>query len=85
MTTDNQSSKDVDQRISMVTGEPKRAIRVLAMPMVISMFLIMAYNLADSIWVAGLGPNALAALGFINPLFMIVIGLGNGLGAGQCP
>ena len=82
MTTDNQSSKDVDQRISMVTGEPKRAIRVLAMPMIISMFLIMAYNLADSIWVAGLGPNALAALGFINPLFMIVIGLGNGLGAG---
>jgi putative MATE family efflux protein len=50
--------------------------------MIISMFLIMAYNLADSIWVAGLGPNALAALGFINPLFMIVIGLGNGLGAG---
>jgi putative MATE family efflux protein len=82
MTTNNQSSKDVDQRISMVTGEPKRAIRVLAMPMIISMFLIMAYNLADSIWVAGLGPNALAALGFINPLFMIVIGLGNGLGAG---
>ncbi|WP_321423328.1 MATE family efflux transporter [uncultured Methanobacterium sp.] len=82
MTTDNQSSKDVDQRISMVTGEPKRAIRVLAMPMIISMFLIMAYNLADSIWVAGLGPNALAALGFINPLFMIVVGLGNGLGAG---
>lgn len=66
----------------MVTGEPKKAIRVLAIPMIISMFLIMAYNLADSIWVAGLGPNALAALGFINPLFMIVIGLGNGLGAG---
>lgn len=82
MSTDTESSRDVDQRISMVTGEPKKAIRVLAMPMIISMFLIMAYNLADSIWVAGLGPNALAALGFINPLFMIVIGLGNGLGAG---
>ncbi|MBI5460235.1 MATE family efflux transporter [Methanobacterium sp.] len=82
MNTNTESSKDVDQRISMVTGEPKKAIRVLAVPMIISMLLIMAYNLADSIWVAGLGPNALAALGFINPLFMIVIGLGNGLGAG---
>ncbi len=82
MSTNTESSKDVDQRISMVTGEPKKAIRVLAVPMIISMLLIMAYNLADSIWVAGLGPNALAALGFINPLFMIVIGLGNGLGAG---
>ena len=82
MNSEIEKSKDVDQRISMVTGEPKKAIRVLAIPMIISMFLIMAYNLADSIWVAGLGPNALAALGFINPLFMIVIGLGNGLGAG---
>jgi len=81
MNSEIENSKGVDQRISMVTGEPKKAIRVLAIPMIISMFLIMAYNLADSIWVAGLGPNALAALGFINPLFMIVIGLGNGLGA----
>ncbi|HMK53389.1 MAG TPA: MATE family efflux transporter [Methanobacteriaceae archaeon] len=75
-------NNEVDQRISMVTGDPKKAIRVLSVPMIISMMLIMAYNLADSIWVAGLGPNALAALGFVNPIFMIVIGLGNGLGAG---
>jgi len=50
--------------------------------MIVSMLLMMVYNLADSIWVAGLGPNSLAALGFITPLFMMVIGLGNGLGAG---
>lgn len=73
---------DVDKRISMITGDPKKAIRALSVPMIISMLLLMAYNLADSIWVAGLGPNSLAALGFITPIFMIVIGLGNGLGAG---
>lgn len=78
----NKSGEDVDQRISIITGEPKRAIRVLAMPVIISMLLTMAYNLADSIWVAGLGPDALAALGFISPVFMIIIGLGTGLGAG---
>ncbi|MGZ7048025.1 MAG: MATE family efflux transporter [Methanobacterium sp.] len=79
----NHSSKgDVDKRISMITGDPKKAIRALSVPMIISMLLLMAYNLADSIWVAGLGPNALAALGFVTPIFMIVIGLGNGLGAG---
>lgn len=78
----NNSKKGVDQRIALVTGDPKKAIRVLSVPMIISMFLIMAYNLADSIWVSGLGPNALAALGFINPLFFIVIGVGNGLAAG---
>lgn len=78
----NKSKREADQRIAMITGDPKRAIRVLSVPMIISMFLIMAYNLADSIWVAGLGANALAALGFINPIFFIVIGLGNGLAAG---
>ncbi len=82
--TDNQKSigDDVDKRVSMVTGDPKRAIRILSIPMIISMLLMMAYNLVDSIWVAGLGPNSLAALGFITPVFMMVVGLGNGLGAG---
>jgi putative MATE family efflux protein len=79
----NSSNGDnVAKRISLITGDPKKAIRSLAVPMIISMLLMMAYNLADSIWVAGLGPNALAALGFITPVFMIVVGLGNGLGAG---
>lgn len=82
MNNNKEHNEQVDQRISLVTGDPKRAIRVLSVPMIISMMLIMAYNLADSIWVAGLGADALAALGFITPVFMIVIGLGNGLGAG---
>lgn len=30
--------------------------------MMISMFLFMLYNLADSIWVSGLGSKALAAM-----------------------
>lgn len=68
--------------VSVIIGDPKKAIKKLAWPMIISMFLTMAYNLADGIWVAGLGTDALAALGFVSPLFMIIVGLGNGLGAG---
>ncbi len=79
----NQSSNSsINERVSIVTGDPKKAIRTLSVPMILSMLLMMVYNLADSIWVAGLGPNSLAALGFVTPLFMMVIGLGNGLGAG---
>ena len=70
------------KNIEMITGDPKKAIIKLAIPMMISMLLIMLYNLADSIWVAGLGADALAAIGFITPLFMVLIGLGNGIGAG---
>jgi len=71
-----------NSNIELIKGDYKIAIRKLAWPMMVSMFLIMAYNLADSIWVAGLGSDALAAIGFISPLFMILIGLGNGVGAG---
>ncbi len=52
------------------------------MPIIASMFLIFANNIIDSIWVAGLGPEPLAALGYITPLFMILVGFGNGIGAG---
>ena len=71
-----------NSNIELLLGDYKVAIRKLAWPMMVSMFLIMAYNLADSIWVAGLGSDSLAAIGFITPLFMILVGLGNGIGAG---
>lgn len=75
-------SENKSKNIEMITGDPKKAITKLALPMMLSMLLIMMYNLADSVWVAGLGADALAAIGFITPLFMILVGLGNGIGAG---
>ncbi|MBE6502593.1 MAG: MATE family efflux transporter [Methanobrevibacter thaueri] len=75
-------AKKKSENIEMITGDPKKAIVKLALPMMLSMLLIMLYNIADSIWVAGLGADALAAIGFITPLFMVLVGLGNGIGAG---
>ncbi len=68
--------------IQLIRGDPKKAIVKLSIPIMASMVLVMIYNIADSIWVAGLGPEALAAIGFISPLFMILVGLGTGIGAG---
>ena len=68
--------------IELIRGDPKVAIRKLSVPTMFSMLLIMMYNLADSLWVAGLGSDALAALGFISPLFFVIVGIGNGIGAG---
>lgn len=75
-------TKNKNENVDLIRGNPKKAIRKLSVPMMVSMLLIMAYNLADSIWVAGLGVDALAALGFITPLFLIIVGLGNGIGSG---
>ncbi|KZX16879.1 multidrug export protein MepA [Methanobrevibacter cuticularis] len=76
------SADNKNDNISIVTGDPKRAIRKLSWPIMVSMFVTFAYNLADTIWVAGLGTDALAALGFFMPIFLIIIGLGNGIGSG---
>ncbi|MBR7051116.1 MAG: MATE family efflux transporter [Methanobrevibacter sp.] len=71
-----------NENVEMITGDPKKAINKLSIPIIASMFLIFANNIIDSIWVAGLGAEPLAALGYVTPLFMIMVGFGNGLGAG---
>lgn len=68
--------------VALLLGEPEKAIRKLSGPMIIAMLLYSTYNIVNAIWVAGLGSDALAAVGFISPLFLVIIGLGNGLGAG---
>jgi putative MATE family efflux protein len=68
--------------IGLLMGDPKKAILKLSGPMIAAMLLMSTYNIVNAIWVAGLGSDALAAVGFVTPLFMILMGLSNGLGAG---
>jgi len=78
----NDEEENKNDNIAIVTGDPKKAIRKLSLPIMVSMFVTFSYNLADTIWVAGLGTDSLAALGFFMPIFLIIIGLGNGIGVG---
>nr|WP_253910276.1 MATE family efflux transporter [Thermococcus sp. 101 C5] len=63
-------------------GDPKKALVRLSIPMMIGMSVQTIYNLADGIWVSGLGPEALAAVGLFFPVFMGIIALAAGLGVG---
>ena len=65
-----------------VTGDPKIALIKLSIPLIAAMMLMSVYNLIDAVWVAGLGSDALAAVGFTVPLIIMVLGLGTGIGAG---
>ena len=73
-----QNTKGVDTLL----GNPKKAIIAMSVPLIIAMIAQSANNLIDAVWVAGLGSDALAAVGFIFPLFFILIGIGNGVGIG---
>ncbi|MGC9514175.1 MATE family efflux transporter [Methanocrinis sp.] len=68
--------------VETLLGDPKSAILKLSAPMVVSMLLFSLYNIVDAFWVAGLGSDALAAIGFVFPLFFVVLGIANGLGVG---
>ncbi|MDO9550336.1 MAG: MATE family efflux transporter, partial [Methanoregula sp.] len=79
---DTPTGRDNSAGIALLMGDPKKAIVKLSGPMIVAMFLMSTYNIVNAIWVAGLGSDALAAVGFITPIFMILIGTGSGLGAG---
>lgn len=68
--------------VETLLGDPKRAIFRLGLPMIIGMSVQTMYNLTDAIWVSGLGPDALSAVGLYFPFFMIAISLSVGLGIG---
>ncbi|MGB9175305.1 MAG: MATE family efflux transporter [Methanoregula sp.] len=74
--------ENIKEGISLLMGDPKKAIIRLSGPMIAAMLLMSTYNIVNAIWVAGLGSDALAAVGFVTPIFMILLGLSNGLGAG---
>lgn len=72
-----------NEDIDLIVNHPKKAINKLALPIIISNLFMMLNNIIDGIWVSGLGPNPLAAVGFATPLFLALVGFANGLGAGS--
>jgi len=82
VTPDRAFDEQLTKGVSILRGDPEVAVRKLAGPMIVAMLLIAIYNLADAIWVSGIGSDALAGVGFVTPLFMILMALSNGLGAG---
>ena len=71
-----------NKNVELMRGEPEKAVKKLAIPIMISMILTALYNIIDGIWVAGLGPTAIAGIGFVTPIFMVLNGASVGLGNG---
>lgn len=71
-----------NKNVELMRGEPERAVKKLAIPVMISMILTALYNIIDGVWIAGLGQAAIAGIGFVTPIFMILNGVSVGLGSG---
>ena len=70
------------KEVETLLGDPKKAILAIALPTAVALIAQSINNLTDAAWVAGLGPDALAAVGIIFPIFFIIIGISNGIGIG---
>jgi putative MATE family efflux protein len=75
-----------DSRAQLLLLEPRRALIQLAGPSAASTAVVMIYWVTAAVWVAGLGSEALSAIGFVAPAWGLIMGGVAGLsaGAGTC-
>lgn len=73
---------NTEQGIGILTGDQRKGIVALSVPLFIAILIQQLNNLVDSVWVSGLGAGPMAAIGLVSPLYIAVIGVGNGLGIG---
>lgn len=72
--------KDRSSRLDEFIARPRRALWVLAAPMMGGMAVHTIYMVVDTAFIGSLGKEALAAVTFVGPLFFVLIALFNGLG-----
>lgn len=66
-------------KIDFIGGNTRRCLMAMALPMIAAMFLNMAYNLVDSLWIGNLlGETAYAALTNLTPIILILTSVAMG-------
>jgi len=71
-----------EDRVSILLGNPRKAIITMAIPIVISLLVSQVNVLADRAWCSGLGDDAMSAIALVMPVYMTIVGLGSGFGVG---
>ena len=69
-------------RPDLLTGPVGKTLLQLALPMLLGVLSIVAFNLVDTYFVGRLGPDQLAAVGFTFPVISLVGSIAQGLGIG---
>ncbi len=71
-----------EKNIEILRGDPKKTLWIFAIPFIISLLIQNGNTLIDSFWVSKLGSDALAAIGIFDPIFLVIIIIGNSIGTG---
>lgn len=66
-------------KMDFITEDTKKCLTKMSLPLIVAMFLNMAYNLVDSIWIGNLlGETAMAALTTSTPIILILTSIAMG-------
>ena len=71
-----------EANVSVLLGDPRKAIRTMAVPILLALVVTEVNSLADRSWCSGLGADALAAISLCSPVYFVITGLGTGMGVG---
>ncbi len=81
-TVSPETSAGMTSGVRDLIGNPKKALIKISIPVIISLVFQSIYNVTDTLWVSGIGADALAAVGLAFPYFMIMMGISMGIGVG---
>ena len=68
--------------LEVMLGDPKRAVLVMTIPLILSYAIAQINMFADTAWCAGLGSDSSTALATIVPFYWLIVGVGTGIGIG---
>lgn len=69
----------MNTKLDFINGNTKKCLLAMTLPMIVAMFLNMAYNLVDSLWIGNLlGETAYAALTNSTPIILILTSVAMG-------
>ena len=70
-------------KLDFINGDTKKCLAAMALPLMAALFLNMAYNLVDSLWIGNLlGERAYAALTNATPVILILNSIAMGASNG---
>jgi len=73
---------DRENKVDKFIEHPKKALFILAWPIAVGFLVQSLYNIIDTAFVGRIGAEAIAALTFAFPIFIFLIGINSGIGAG---
>ena len=76
------SESEETRDLRVMLGEPRKAVRTMSGPLIISFLVVQINSFADTSWTSMLGVDPSSAVATISPIYWIVSGIGTGLGVG---